>query len=564
MNAADPASLAGVKLGNYRLGRILGRGNMGVVYLATDEALLRPTAVKVLAWSPSEIDPETWFLAEARSVARLNHPSVIQIYSVARHGPYCYIAMEYVEGVSADVMIQRGGVLSAERATEVMLQVIEALTLAHAADLIHRDIKPGNVFIRPDGMAKLGDFGMAVSSAARGPRAGTPHYFAPEIWRNEPASVATDLYAFGASYFYLLTGRPPFDVQTIGELSAAHLGHEVAMPAGMSDACAALIRRCMAKLPGDRPASAREVGWELRGVLRALATRSEPPRRVMLDETALRGFTREPFTELGAAPAPYVGAPFDRVRAALAAALEPGATVVLAGAAGSGRSTLARAALAAHREGVYVELEPGRRTGLLQRIARAFGAVASPARPATGELEAVLDAIAAAPAAPLIVTDGIRAPAELALLARAARPTRSFTLLIVGARPDAHATEIRVPPLAPGDVARYLTAWLQACQAPGAPPRIVSPDAGLLVGLRADGNLARIHALARQMLATGGAVLTSWDAWAVPDDRGAITMDRPTVWPTPSVLALINTARADSGTPPRPELIDAMSAELSL
>jgi hypothetical protein len=558
VTAADPASLAGVKLGNYRLGRILGRGNMGVVYLATDEALLRPTAVKVLAWSPSEIDPETWFLAEARSVARLNHPSVIQIYSVARHGPYCYIAMEYVEGVSADVMIQRGGVFSAERATEVMLQVIEALTLAHAADLIHRDIKPGNVLIRPDGMAKLGDFGMAVSAAARGPRAGTPHYFAPEIWRNEPASVASDLYAFGASYFYLLTGRPPFDVPTLGELSAAHLGHEVAIPAGMSDACAVVIRRCMAKLPGDRPASAREVGWELRGVLRALSTR--PPRRATLDETG--GFTREPFSDLD--PAPYTGAPFDRVRAALAAALEPGATVVLAGAAGSGRSTLARAALAAHGEGIYVEFEPGRRTGLLQRIARAFGAVASPARPATGELEAVLDAIAAAPAAPLIVVDGIRAPAELALLARAARTTRSFTLLIIGARPDAHAIEIRVPPLAPGDVARYLTAWLLACQAPGAPPRIVSPDAGLVVGVRAEGNLARIHALARQMLATGGAVLTSWDAWAADDQSAGL---RPRGWPTPSALALINTARADSGTPPRPELEDvpdAMSAEPGL
>ena len=103
----DALNLAGIKLGNYRLHKIIGRGNMGVVYLATDEALLRPTAVKVLTWSPTEHDPEAWFLAEARSVAKLNHPSVIQIYSVARHGPHCYIAMEYVEGVSADVMITR-------------------------------------------------------------------------------------------------------------------------------------------------------------------------------------------------------------------------------------------------------------------------------------------------------------------------------------------------------------------------------------------------------------------------------------------------------------------------
>src|ERR1041384_6334324 len=114
---SDSLNLAGAKLGNYRLLRILGRGNMGVVYLATDEALLRPTAVKVLTWSPVEHDPEAWFLAEARSVARLNHPSVIQIYSVAKHGPYCYIAMEYVDGVSADVMVSREGRFSAERAT---------------------------------------------------------------------------------------------------------------------------------------------------------------------------------------------------------------------------------------------------------------------------------------------------------------------------------------------------------------------------------------------------------------------------------------------------------------
>ena len=159
----DTLNLAGVKLGNYRLVRMLGRGNMGAVYLATDEALLRPTAVKVLTWSPSEHDPEAWFLEEARSVAKLNHPSVIQIYSVARHGPHCYIAMEYVEGVSADVMVSRKGAFSAERATEVILQLAAALELAHASGIIHRDVKPGNILIKADGTAKLGDFGMAVS-----------------------------------------------------------------------------------------------------------------------------------------------------------------------------------------------------------------------------------------------------------------------------------------------------------------------------------------------------------------------------------------------------------------
>jgi len=160
----DALQLAGLKLGNYRLVRVLGRGNMGVVYLATDEALLRPTAVKVLTWSPAEHDPEAWFLAEARNVAKLNHPSVVQIYSVARHGSYRYIAMEYVAGVSADARVSELGPFAAEQATEVILQLAAALELAHTSGIIHRDVKPGNILINGDGAAKLGDFGMAISA----------------------------------------------------------------------------------------------------------------------------------------------------------------------------------------------------------------------------------------------------------------------------------------------------------------------------------------------------------------------------------------------------------------
>src|SRR4029078_2498517 len=115
------------------------------------------------------------------------------------------------EGVAADALVQSDGPFSAERATEVILQLAAALELAHESGIIHRDVKPGNILIKSDGTAKLGDFGMAVSAMrpdAWTVRAGTPHYFAPEIWRGEPASVSTDLYALGATYYYLLTGRP--------------------------------------------------------------------------------------------------------------------------------------------------------------------------------------------------------------------------------------------------------------------------------------------------------------------------------------------------------------------
>src|SRR5512145_3429257 len=140
-------SLVGAKLGNYRLERRLGRGRMGVVYLARDEALLRPTAVKILSWAMPESqgqDPEAWFIAEARNVARVNHPHVVQIYGVARHGNHCYIAMEYVDGATADAWVARNGPFSVERATELLIQTSSALQAAHEAGIVHRDIKPEN------------------------------------------------------------------------------------------------------------------------------------------------------------------------------------------------------------------------------------------------------------------------------------------------------------------------------------------------------------------------------------------------------------------------------------
>jgi hypothetical protein len=496
-------------------------------------------------------------------------------------------------------MITRQGPFSAERATEVILQLAAALELAHTSGIIHRDVKPGNILIKSDGTAKLGDFGMAISSRRNEPtvRAGTPHYFAPEIWRGEPASIATDIYALGATYYYLLTGRPPIDAPNIAALSVAHQQQELVAPpelaSGPGAACMRVVRRCMAKAASDRYESASAVAWEARGVLRELASpwiaqqaaSEAPTRRTDTTPPALRdssptwqarGFRFEPFASLDPAEPPYRGAPFDGLRQELGEQLAAsGTTVIIAGAPSSGRSVLARSVLAAHgKRGTYIDLaHPSSRSGtLIQRIARAFGAVANPAAGGNPEIEGLLEVLAVAPPGqrvPLIVIDGVaagtRAAADVAVLARAARSTRYFSMLIVG--PAELSAEFGgailasavavVPPLGWLAVHEYLAAWLRVTRLPDAPPLIVTIDAALMAGYHAGGSLEQLNAIARQMITTGGPVVTSWDAWnaATASRQGTpLSSVRPLLWPTPEVLHVINQCRVAAGIAERASL----------
>jgi hypothetical protein len=233
---------------------------------------------------------------------------------------------------------------------------------------------------------------------------------------------------------------------------------------------------------------------------------------------------------------------------------------------------LARSALADHPgRGAYLDLGPDERTGLIPRLAHAFGT------PATGSatLETVLERIAIGSQArgvPLIVLDGVvagtRAAGDAAILARAARSTRHFNVLVVGqvelaikhGGPILASDALAVPPLAAGDVGDYLARWLAVTRPTGAPPLLVTVDAAMLAGHRAQGNLGLLNALARQMITGGGAILTSWDAWAARDPSGrdgageAAPAVRPAQWPPPAVLALINQRRAAAGIAERGEL----------
>jgi hypothetical protein len=596
----DHARLVGVKLGNYRLERIIGRGRMGVVYLAKDEALLRPTAIKVLAWSADEArgqDPVQWFLSEARLVARINDQRVVQIYGAARQGDWCYIAMEYVAGQSAEALLTLGGRLDARAATDVLLQAAAALSAAHRSGVIHRDVKPGNLLMGPEGITKLSDFGMAHGGPGeRGGnvhvRAGTPFYTAPEVWRGGGASAASDIYSLGATYFHLLTGRPPFPAQELPAVEQAHLTAPPpdarSLVPGLPASCAALLARALAKSPADRHASAQELMWDARRVLQdlsgpasATAAAARPagapgqaavptppelpavPQPLPPAPAILAGalaFTHRPFGAVDPAGPPFQAEPLTSARRRLEAALaDPAAPVVILTAPrGGGATTLLRRTAAEARRGRLVlalDVRAGQdgRT-LLQRLASLAGLPDGDPAGAEGLLVWLADERRQRRAPPLVVLDGVQLPhpsaTGLAALVGGALAARAASLLLAGppglpaalARAvdlrDRPPVEVALPPLDADQVAHYVRAWLAATRPAGAPPIVFSPDALLLLARRSEGVLERIGRLAENMLVLAAAgrqrTITSWHAWAASErDRWADAGPAPALPPRP-------------------------------
>jgi type II secretory pathway predicted ATPase ExeA len=619
---ADLTRLVGVKLGNYRLERVIGRGRMGVVYLANDEALLRPTAIKILSWRMADAqgqDPLQWFLAEARLVARINHPRVVQIYGAAKHGDHCYIAMEYVEGSSAEAMIAQRARIGPEVATDILLQAAAALEAAHRSGVIHRDVKPANLLIRDGGVTKLGDFGMALGSAELRTgtahlRVGTPFYTAPEIWSGGAATPASDIYSLGATYFHLLTGRPPYPGPDVAAVEQGHLRSPVPDPCELVPAlpasCAALVARALAKAPRERHASAQILLWEGRRVMQEIvaagATPSTAsPRGAHVSPPAapeqpapslpraagpladVLGFLHRPFVDGVTVGGSRSGEPFARIRRRLVEAVEDDgrSVIALAGPAEGGRSVVCRqlaGELARDRLALVIEVPPpeaGARA-LLQRICRATGVPEEPSEEAS--LDALVERFGEEQrqrATPVLVLDGITATppcaAALVRVLEAARWSGSFKVLLAAAPgavdalarggvefPADLGPELVVPALDRDEIGRYVRSWIDATLAPGAPPILVSPDAALLLALRSDGLLARIDRIAENMLVLAAAerqrTLVSWHAWAAPDEerwagRAAEELPRrPDRWPPTEVIDVIDACRRGAGLPPWP------------
>ena len=209
-----------VRLGRFELRAVLGRGSMGTVFKAWDTKLERWVAIKTVRAAVGMAD--FWdgdlvrgLVAEAAMVARFNHPHVVSIHDVQDATDAAYIVMEFVDGVSLQDILRRAP-LGVSRAVPLLGALASALAAAHAADVLHRDVKPGNVLLGRDGAIKLTDFGIAspVSSRMRGSVFGTPGYLPPETLRGGGFDASGDLFALGAVAYYCLTGRPAFGGST--------------------------------------------------------------------------------------------------------------------------------------------------------------------------------------------------------------------------------------------------------------------------------------------------------------------------------------------------------------
>jgi len=283
-------------LASYRIVSLLGRGGVGAVYLAQDLRLDRRVALKILSHEVAEVAAiRERFVSESRLAASLDHPHIVPIYEAGEADGQLYIAMRYVPGPDLAGVIERDGPMSAERTARIVSQVASALDMAHAAGLIHRDVKPGNILLGPGAHpgtdhAYLADFGLTkhvgygAGATRTGQLLGTVGYIAPEQIEGRPLDHRVDIYSLACVAYECLAGRAPFARDTDMAVLMAHLQSPppslAEIRSELPDAVDAAVSHGLAKDPEDRPATAGELATEL-------ATAVRPESRVA---TLTRGF----------------------------------------------------------------------------------------------------------------------------------------------------------------------------------------------------------------------------------------------------------------------------------
>jgi len=291
-------SAEGTVLGNrYTLTERVAGGGMGEVWEATDGVLGRTVAIKLLrAGYADDSQFVDRFRAEARHSASLAHPNIATVHDYGEEDGSSYLVMELVRGEPLSRIITDRGPLGPEEVASLLGQAAAALEVAHQAGVVHRDVKPANIMVTEDGMAKLTDFGIAralhgSAMTKTGEVMGTAQYLSPEQAMGRPATPASDIYALGVVGHEMLTGRRPFDAETPVATALSQVNDPPPpLPDSVPEALRDLISACLAKEPDDRPASAamiaEELGVPISGPLAAVTTPSHA-----LDQTAVMATT---------------------------------------------------------------------------------------------------------------------------------------------------------------------------------------------------------------------------------------------------------------------------------
>ena len=306
--AADPLFLSFqlAVAGRYSIDRELGRGGMGVVYLAHEVHLDRLVAIKLLPPEKAQLPTlRDRFLREARLAAKLSHPHIIPIHAVDEVEGFVFYVMSFVDGETLAQRVRGRGPISASDGARVLREVAWALAYAHSNGLVHRDVKPDNILIESaSGRALVADFGIAAATgeASGDGVSGTPEFMSPEQALGGEIDARSDLYGLGATAFYAFSGRFPFEGRNATEVLAKQVTEMPqplsSMGVGVPRKLASLVDRCLAKNPGDRPASADALAEQLSA---AMEQRRELP-------AALRAFVKRNGRMDGGGTILYAGA----------------------------------------------------------------------------------------------------------------------------------------------------------------------------------------------------------------------------------------------------------------
>lgn len=263
-----------LKLGPYRILDWIGEGGMGQVFRAEHSVLGRECAIKVLPLSRATEDAKRHFLREIRTQANLDHPNLVRAYDAGEDGNVSYLVVEYVPGADLRRLVKNSKPLSMQQAASILSQAALGLQHAHERGLIHRDIKPGNILVTPEGVAKLSDLGLSQQLgeldeyARRGKIVGTADYLAPEQIKRKETTAASDIYSLGCTLYYAVTGKVPFPGGDANSKAVRHCEevpwHPRKFNPDISEEFVEVVADMMEKEPRDRIQTASEVALRLK------------------------------------------------------------------------------------------------------------------------------------------------------------------------------------------------------------------------------------------------------------------------------------------------------------